>query len=167
MRTAVVTGGNRGIGRVVVESLLDKGCRVVTLVRDPTGVPAGAEVVTGDLSSTRTVAAAADAVRDTCPAVGVLVHNAGLWPTALAHNENGLELSFAVNHLAPFQLTRAGGPPHPGGSGECRPARQRPGRPRAHADRRGLPPHAHLLRHQAREPAGAAAVRANAGRMPG
>jgi len=106
MRTAVVTGGNRGIGYAVCESLLDKGFRVVTLSRGP-GAPDGVEVVRGDLSSRRTVAAAADALRVACPAIDVLVHNAGVWPTRLVHNEDGVEESFAVNHLAPFQLNLA------------------------------------------------------------
>ena len=46
MTTAVVTGGNRGIGRAVVESLVAKGYRVVALSRQPVAIP-GAEVVTG------------------------------------------------------------------------------------------------------------------------
>jgi NAD(P)-dependent dehydrogenase (short-subunit alcohol dehydrogenase family) len=106
MRTAVVTGGNRGIGRAVAESLVGKGYRVVTLSRRAVAIP-GAEVVIGDLSCTRTVAAAADTLAQACPAIDVLVHNAGLWPTRLACNEDGIEQAFAVNHLAPFQLNFA------------------------------------------------------------
>ena len=106
MRTAVVTGGNRGIGYAVCEALVDKGFRVVAVARNP-GAPSGVEVVHGDLSSRRTVAAVATALRDTCDTVDVLVHNAGIWPTRLRLNEDGLEQSFAVNHLAPFQLNLA------------------------------------------------------------
>jgi NAD(P)-dependent dehydrogenase (short-subunit alcohol dehydrogenase family) len=106
MRTVVVTGGNRGIGRAVAESLVAKGYRVVALCRGPVVIP-GAQVVVGDLSSARTVAAAASALTDACPAIDVLVHNAGVWPTRLEHNEDGVERAFAVNHLAPFQLNLA------------------------------------------------------------
>ncbi len=106
MRTAVVTGGNRGIGRAVVDSLAGKGYRVVALCRRPVGIP-GAEVVVGDLSCARTVALAADALASACPSIDVLVHNAGVWPTRRVLNEDGLELAFAVNHLAPFQLNLA------------------------------------------------------------
>lgn len=106
MRTAVVTGGNRGIGRAVVESLAAKGYRTVALCRRPVAIP-GAEVVVGDLSSARTVAAAASALADACPSIDVLVHNAGLWPTRLECNEDVVERAFAVNHLAPFQLNLA------------------------------------------------------------
>ena len=106
MRTAVVTGGNRGIGHAVCEALVDKGFRVIAVVRHP-GAPPGVEVVYGDLASRRTVAVLASGLRDTCETIDVLVHNAGIWPTRLRHNEDGIEESFAVNHLAPFQLNLA------------------------------------------------------------
>lgn len=106
MRTAVVTGGNRGIGRAVVESLAGKGYRVVTLCRRPVEIP-GVEVVIGDLSCARTVAGAAAALAEACESIDVLVHNAGVWPTRLVRNEDGIEQAFAVNHLAPFQLNLA------------------------------------------------------------
>lgn len=106
MRTAVVTGGNRGIGYAVCEALVDKGFRVVAVARN-TGVPPGVEVVHGDLSSRRTVDALVTTLRDTCATIDVLVHNAGVWPTRPRHNEDGIEESFAVNHLAPFQLNLA------------------------------------------------------------
>ena len=106
MRTAVVTGGNRGIGYAVCESLASKGFRVLAVVRDPSAtVPDGVEAVRGDLSSRRTVAALAATLRE--ETIDVLVHNAGVWPTRLRHNEDGIEESFAVNHLAPFQLNLA------------------------------------------------------------
>lgn len=108
MRTAVVTGGNRGIGYAVCEALVHKGFRVVAVVRGETaGAPPGVEVVRGDLASRRTVAALATTLRERCETVDVLVHNAGVWPTSLRHNEDGVEESFAVNHLAPFQLNLA------------------------------------------------------------
>lgn len=108
MRAAVVTGGNRGIGYAVCDSLVQKGFRTIAVVRDPAAaVPPGAERLHGDLANKRTVAALATALRDTCPTIDVLVHNAGVWPTHRKHNDDGLEESFAVNHLAPFQLNLA------------------------------------------------------------
>ncbi|MFI7674475.1 SDR family NAD(P)-dependent oxidoreductase [Actinophytocola sp. NPDC049390] len=106
MRTAVVTGGNRGIGYAVCEALVGKGFRTVAVVRNG-GAPPGVEVVRGDLANRRTVDTLASALRDTCDAIDVLVHNAGIWPTRLRHNDDGIEESFAVNHLAPFQLNLA------------------------------------------------------------
>lgn len=108
MRTAVVTGGNRGIGYAVCEALTHKGLRVIAVTRNPSAtVPAGVEAVPGDLSSRRTVAELAAALSKACTTIDVLVHNAGVWPTRLRHNEDGVEESFAVNHLAPFQLNLA------------------------------------------------------------
>jgi NAD(P)-dependent dehydrogenase (short-subunit alcohol dehydrogenase family) len=105
MRTAVVTGGNRGIGYAVCEALTHKGFRVVAVTRNPAAtVPPNVEVVHGDLSSRRTVTELADTLSARYPTIDVLVHNAGVWPTRLRHNEDGVEESFAVNHLAPFQL---------------------------------------------------------------
>ena len=108
MRTVVVTGGNRGIGQAVCEALTHKDFRVVAVTRNPAApMPPGVEVVTGDLASRRTVAQLAEALSETCPTIDVLVHNAGVWPTRLRHNEDGIEESFAVNHLAPYQLNLA------------------------------------------------------------
>jgi NAD(P)-dependent dehydrogenase (short-subunit alcohol dehydrogenase family) len=108
MQTAVVTGGNRGIGYAVCEALVHKGFRVVAVVRDEAaGVSAGVEVVRGDLADRRTVAALATALAERCDTIDVLVHNAGVWPTSLRRNADGIEESFAVNHLAPFQLNLA------------------------------------------------------------
>lgn len=113
--TAVVTGGGRGIGYAVAAELLRNGCEVVLVARDgqrgeaarsALAASAGTRVrlVVGDLSSVRTVRATAQALRDSCPRIDVLVHNAGLWPSRRVLNEDGLEQAFATNHLAPFLL---------------------------------------------------------------
>ncbi|MEW2353690.1 SDR family NAD(P)-dependent oxidoreductase [Spirillospora sp. NPDC029432] len=112
--TAVVTGANRGIGYAVAEGLLQHGYEVVLVSRDRergeaarAALGAGARLVVGDLSSVRAVRATAEAIAEACPRVGVLVHNAGLWPSRRVLNEDGLEQSFVTNHLAPFLLNHA------------------------------------------------------------
>ena len=108
MRTAVVTGGNRGIGYAVCEALTHKDFRVVAVTRNKEApLPRGVEAVEGDLSCRRTVAALAAELTNRYPEIDVLIHNAGIWPTRLTLNEDGIEQSFAVNHLAPFQLNLA------------------------------------------------------------
>jgi NAD(P)-dependent dehydrogenase (short-subunit alcohol dehydrogenase family) len=108
MRTAVVTGGNRGIGYAVCEALTHKDFHVVAVTRNKEApLPRGVEAVEGDLSSRRTVAALAANLSTRYPEIDVLIHNAGIWPTRLRLNEDGIEESFAVNHLAPFQLNLA------------------------------------------------------------
>ncbi|MEU7895669.1 SDR family NAD(P)-dependent oxidoreductase [Nonomuraea sp. NPDC049152] len=111
--TVVVTGGNRGIGYAVCERLAGEGFTVLLVARDPErGARAAAsirgdvEVVAGDLTTIASVRRLADELRDRCPRVDVLIHNAGLWPSRRTLTGDGLEESFAVNHLAPFLLNR-------------------------------------------------------------
>jgi NAD(P)-dependent dehydrogenase (short-subunit alcohol dehydrogenase family) len=110
-QTAVVTGGNRGIGSAVAAELVRRGCRVVVVVRDRergertvAELGDGAEFVVGDLSVLADVRSIAARLLDRCERIDLLVHNAGLWPTQRVRTPDGFEQSFAVNHLAPFLL---------------------------------------------------------------
>ena len=81
-RTAIITGGTRGFGRALAESLAADGWRVVVDGRTPTEVP-GVDVVTGDVTDaghrTALLAAAGDRL-------DLLVNNAStLGPTPLPH----------------------------------------------------------------------------------
>jgi NAD(P)-dependent dehydrogenase (short-subunit alcohol dehydrogenase family) len=118
-RTSVVTGANRGIGLAVARELLMAGSSVVLVVRNREAGEAAARdlgelgdvrVVMGDLSSARTTRTAAERILSASPRIDVLVHNAGIWPSRLERNEDGLERAFAVNHLAPFVLNTLLGP---------------------------------------------------------
>ncbi|WP_238016892.1 SDR family NAD(P)-dependent oxidoreductase [Dactylosporangium sp. AC04546] len=101
-KTVVVTGGNRGIGQAVAQLAAAGGHRVVVVSRG--AAVDGFAHVTGDLSAARTTRAAAAAIAAACPRVDVLVHNAGIWPSRLARNEDGFEQAWFTNHLAPFLL---------------------------------------------------------------
>lgn len=116
-KTAIVTGANRGIGYAVAQDLVRRGYRVVLLARDQdrgerarraisttTAGPGQADLVVGDLDSVRTTRQSAEALLKACPTIDILIHNAGIWPSRLERNEDGLERAFAVNHLAPFLL---------------------------------------------------------------
>jgi NAD(P)-dependent dehydrogenase (short-subunit alcohol dehydrogenase family) len=118
-RLCVVTGGGSGLGRAISEGLARAGHRVVLLCRDPqrgerarqeiaamTGNPA-VELVVADLAVRTATREAAQAIRERHRAIDVLVHNAGIWPTRLERTDEGLERSFAINHLAPFILNAA------------------------------------------------------------
>lgn len=116
--TAVVTGGNRGIGFAVAEQLLGEGRRVVLVARDAERGEAaraalarldGPDValVTGDLATVRGARGVAEALLAECPRIDVLVHNAGIWPARLHRDDDGLEQAFVTNHLAPFLLNHA------------------------------------------------------------
>lgn len=110
----VVTGANRGIGFAVARELATNGCRVVLVARDTDGglraerelsaISPDVRLVPGDLSTPKTTRIAARRIAEACPQIDVLVHNAGVWPSRLERDEDGIERAFAVNHLAPFLL---------------------------------------------------------------
>jgi len=123
-KTVVVTGGTRGIGAAIVAAVVRAGGEVVFVGRDrergealATRLGARARFVRGDLGTlsgaaevaaeiTREVDASGRARAAGAPgAIDVLVHNAGIWPSARVVGPDGFEASFVTNHLAPFVLT--------------------------------------------------------------
>ena len=79
-RSVLVTGGNRGIGRAIVEALVAGGDRVVATSRsgDQAGVPDGALAVACDVTDSASVDAAFAAAEAAHGPVEVLVANAGI-----------------------------------------------------------------------------------------
>lgn len=125
-RICIVTGGNRGIGREVVRGLVRKGAHVVLVSRDAargreaadeieregarTGAREGAEgtvePMVADLASQASIRAFAADFRARHDRLDVLVNNAAVIVPERSVTVDGLETQFAVNHLAPFLLTR-------------------------------------------------------------
>ncbi len=115
--TCVVTGANSGIGKEIAFGLAAQGARVVMVARDADrGETARSEVVersgndrvellTCDLSSQRQIRELASTLLEQCDTIDVLVNNAGLTLGDYRLTEDGLETTFAVNHVAPFLLT--------------------------------------------------------------
>jgi NAD(P)-dependent dehydrogenase (short-subunit alcohol dehydrogenase family) len=115
-RICVVTGANRGIGRATAEGLARMGARVVLVCRrkedgeaasreisaDGTVAP---DVVPADLSSQLSIRQAAGYIRGRYSSLHVLINNAGVIPPRREVTVDGLEMQFAVNHLAYFLLT--------------------------------------------------------------
>jgi NAD(P)-dependent dehydrogenase (short-subunit alcohol dehydrogenase family) len=116
-KVVLVTGATCGIGKATAIGLATMGARVGITGRDliraeqaaadiraASGNPA-VDVFAADMSSQAEVRRLAGALLDAYPRLDVLVNNVGgFWahrhPTA-----NGLEHTFALNHLAPFLLT--------------------------------------------------------------
>jgi NAD(P)-dependent dehydrogenase (short-subunit alcohol dehydrogenase family) len=65
----------------------------------------GIEFVTGDLSRIAEVRRVAEAARGMTDSLHVLVHNAAVFMNDRETTEDGLELTFTVNQMAPFLLT--------------------------------------------------------------
>ncbi len=116
-RVCVVTGATRGIGRATAEGLAELGATLVlvcrrlaegeTVAREIASAHGGrpALVVPADLSSQRSIRDAAELIRRAHGSLHVLVNNAGLIPRQRETTVDGLEMQFAVNHLAYFLLT--------------------------------------------------------------
>ncbi len=116
-KTCLVTGANSGIGKEIARGLAAEGARVLMVARSPErGEAARAEVAEStdndsvelllcDLSSQRQVRGLADEVLERCGELHVLVNNAGLTLGERTLTEDGIEATFAINHLAPFLLT--------------------------------------------------------------
>jgi retinol dehydrogenase 14 len=115
-RTVLVTGGSGGIGRATALGLAAMGARLAITGRDRGRAEdaareigaAGAgqvDVFVADLSSQSEVRRLAGEVLQRLPRIDVLVNNVGgYWDTRHV-TADGLERTFAVNHLAPFLLT--------------------------------------------------------------
>jgi NAD(P)-dependent dehydrogenase (short-subunit alcohol dehydrogenase family) len=115
-RICVVTGASRGIGRATAEGLARLGAKVILVCRrqedgELVSRAIGAEsriapdVVTADLSSQASIRQAAGYLRVRYPQLHVLINNAGVIPRRREVTTDGLEMQFAVNHLAYFLLT--------------------------------------------------------------
>jgi NAD(P)-dependent dehydrogenase (short-subunit alcohol dehydrogenase family) len=119
-KVCVVTGGTAGIGQATALGLARLGATVIIVGRNrergeaalaqikaasPTPSSAQAAFIQADLSSQREVCRLAAAICQQCPRLDVLINNAGLLSATRQLTEDGVELTLAVNHLAPFLLT--------------------------------------------------------------
>jgi NAD(P)-dependent dehydrogenase (short-subunit alcohol dehydrogenase family) len=118
-RTALVTGGNRGIGFEVCRQLAAAGLAVLLGSRDQgrgdeasarlreEGLDVRAERV--DVGDAGSVAECAESLAAAGVAVDVLVNNAAVYPTrgVLDLDDATLEETFAVNVLGPWRTCRA------------------------------------------------------------
>ncbi len=116
-RTAVVTGANNGLGRIVARELARGGAQVVLACRDAdkgamaatairAAVPAAAvEVSALDLASLSSVRAFSDRFLASHDRLDLLVNNAGVMAAPYQRTADGFELQFGTNHLGHFALT--------------------------------------------------------------
>jgi NAD(P)-dependent dehydrogenase (short-subunit alcohol dehydrogenase family) len=116
-KTVLITGGTGGIGRATAEGLARLGARVAITGRDQTRATIAANEIaaaTGnpavdaygaDLSSQAEIRALAERVLAAYPRLDVLVNNVGGFWAHRHLTADGLEHTFALNHLAPFLLT--------------------------------------------------------------
>ena len=114
-KTVLVTGASGGIGLATAAGVARLGARVGLVGRDAARSEAAAErlraaggqvdVFVADMSSQGEVRRLAEEVLTAYPRLDVLVNNVGGYWATRHPTVDGLEHTFAVNHLAPFLLT--------------------------------------------------------------
>jgi retinol dehydrogenase 14 len=116
-KTVLITGGTGGIGKAAAVGLASMGARVGIVGRDQTRADQAASAITdesgnpavdvfvADMSSQAEIRRLAGEVIAAYPRLDVLVNNVGGFWAHRHLTADGLEHTFALNHLAPFLLT--------------------------------------------------------------
>jgi NAD(P)-dependent dehydrogenase (short-subunit alcohol dehydrogenase family) len=114
----LVTGATDGLGRRVAQVVAAKGATMLLHGRNPERLKATLEELRiqprsekvssylADLSSLGAVRGLADRIHSEHDRLDVLVNNAGIIARERRESEDGYELTFAVNYLSHFLLTR-------------------------------------------------------------
>jgi NAD(P)-dependent dehydrogenase (short-subunit alcohol dehydrogenase family) len=115
--TVLVTGGTGGIGKATAVGLAGLGARVAVVGRDPRRAETAAadiraqsgaravDAFAADMSAQAGVRGLAREVLEAYPRLDVLINNVGGYWATRHLTDDGLEHTFALNHLAPFLLT--------------------------------------------------------------
>jgi len=110
-RTIALIGATSGLGRAAADQLAQDGHNLILVGRDPKRVqllakqlPA-AVVIGADVSTIAGVDQAATQISDAADHLDALVNNAGVMIPARRTTSEGVELNFAVHHLAPYSMT--------------------------------------------------------------
>lgn len=118
-KIVLVTGANSGIGLATATALAKQGAQVVMVARSrERGEAALAQakresgsskisLMLADLSRQSDVKQLAETFKRTYSQLDVLINNAAIVPPERTVTDDGLEMQFAVNHLAYFILTNA------------------------------------------------------------
>ena len=111
-KTALVTGATTGIGLETARALAARGFHVLLHGRTEQKARGAARELRGtvtsvsaDLSEQAEVRQLAEQVMRHCDKLDVLVNNAGVWNSQRELTSDGIERTFAVNHLAYYLLT--------------------------------------------------------------
>ncbi len=116
-KNVLVTGATNGIGYITARTLAQRGATVGIVGRDTSRVERAAQEIKAqapngevhsflaDLSSQAQVRRLAAEIQAKFPRLDVLVNNAGAVFARRQVSVDGIEMTLALNHLAPFLLT--------------------------------------------------------------
>ena len=117
-KVVVITGATSGIGQVAAQKLAGMGARMVLVARDQARgeaalarlrqlAPAASHTIHyGDLSRLSEMKRVGSEIAAAEPRIDVLINNAGALFGYRQVTEDGLELTFATNHISYFVLTQ-------------------------------------------------------------
>jgi len=117
-RIVVLTGGTSGIGEATALQLAEMGARLVLVARDPQRTARVLELLErkspaikhsahlANLSRPGEAVRVAREIAAVEPRIDILINNAGIMSAERQVTADGLELTFATNHLAYFALTQ-------------------------------------------------------------
>jgi NAD(P)-dependent dehydrogenase (short-subunit alcohol dehydrogenase family) len=117
-KVCLITGATSGIGKATAMGLADMGANVVMVGRDrgrgeavmaeikEKSANASVDFMLADLSSQQEIHRLADDFKEAYPRLDVLINNAGVIRSERITTADGIEMTFAVNHLAYFLLTK-------------------------------------------------------------
>ena len=116
-KVCLITGATAGIGAITARDLAERGATVVLVGRNPDKSRAlveqikqqthnpGVEYLLADLSSQQQIRALAETFKSRYPRLDVLINNAGAIFFNRRETVDGLEMTFALNHMNYFLLT--------------------------------------------------------------
>src|SRR5215210_2893675 len=116
-KICLITGATSGIGKATAMGLASMGASIVMVGRDrgrgeaamadikEKSANASVDLMLADVSSQEQIRRLADEFKEAYPRLDVLINNAGVFRSKRITTADGIEMTFAVNHLAYFLLT--------------------------------------------------------------
>ncbi|UYX51343.1 SDR family NAD(P)-dependent oxidoreductase [Bacillus thuringiensis] len=114
----VITGATSGIGLAAAKVFAERGAKlgiiarnevkandVMTQLENLTNGNVTVDLFLADMASQQSIRRVATDILERCPRIDILVNNAGALFQTRQITEDGLEMTWAVNHLGPFLLT--------------------------------------------------------------